>query len=200
MTAISALLASGCAGGRRSIARIDRLSMRTASCATAPASSTVTPAFSSRAVALAAQHARSCVQSTRAPVIWPAISPQPMPIWSNDTWARRSRGCSRNSSSSSGWSLRLRGPNGARDAFPPRRYRPKPPQDGKADPDANHSSPRISGGEASVPRSNWRQRQYQRWVFQHNRVAFCHPSLTLYFVSSSGFFARFDTGSLKIRK
>ncbi len=63
-TAISALPASGCARGRRSIARIGRSSMRTGCCATAPASSTAVPAPSSHADARPSQRARSCVHST----------------------------------------------------------------------------------------------------------------------------------------
>ncbi len=53
---------------------------------------------------------------------------------------------------------------------PPRRYRPKPPQDGQTDPNASHPSPHISGGEASARRSGSRQPRSQRRVFQHNRV------------------------------
>jgi hypothetical protein len=102
-TAISALPASGCARDRRSIARIVHSSMGTACCATARASSTAVPAPSSRAVAQPSQHARSCAQSTRAPVISPAISQRPMRIWSHAASERRSRCCLRTSSASSGW-------------------------------------------------------------------------------------------------
>ena len=81
-TAISALPASDCTRASGSIAMPVSRSMKTACCATAPASSTVTPAPSSRAVARPSQRARSCAQSTRAPGSLLAISPRPMPIWS----------------------------------------------------------------------------------------------------------------------
>ena len=71
-----------------------------ASSAIAPASTTATPARSSRAAAPTRPRARSCARSTKAPATWPAISPRPTPISSHAASARRSRCCSLTSSAS----------------------------------------------------------------------------------------------------
>ncbi len=93
-------------------------SIRTATCAIAPAVMTAEPAYSSRNAARKSQPAKSCAQSTRGPAIWHATSLKPMPGSPPGASERRWRCCSAHLKRILKLDrLRLRGPQGARDAF-----------------------------------------------------------------------------------